>query len=81
VLCMSITTLPRPLNFASILQYKRDAIRHCRGGNVVQSHNVVLQYGSQKEQSVKGMLKKGSCRNKKTRTGAGYEGRGFADLN
>ncbi len=78
MLCMSITTLPRPLNFASILQYKRDAVRHCRGLNVVQSHNVVLQYGSQKEQSVKGMLKKGSCGDKKTRNGCGLGSAGFA---
>ena len=78
MLCMSITTLPRPLNFASILQYKRDAIRHCRGRNVVQSYNVVLQSGSQKEQSVKGMLKKGSCGDKKTRNGCGLWSAGFA---
>jgi len=80
VLCMSITTLPRPLNFASILQYKRDAIRHCLGRNVVQSHCVVLQSGSQKEQSVKGMLKKGSCGDKKTRTGCGFWSAVFTGL-
>lgn len=50
MLCMSITTLPRPLNFTSLLQYKREGVRLCRGDNVVQSNNVVLQSRSQKEQ-------------------------------
>lgn len=50
MLCMFRTTLPRPLNFASLLQYKRDTFRHYRGCNVVQSINAVLQSRSQKEQ-------------------------------
>ena len=58
MLCKSITTLPRPLNFASLLQYKREAFRLCRGDNVVQSVNVVLQSRSQKEQFDKFRAKK-----------------------
>lgn len=58
MLCMSITTLPRPLNFTSLLQYKREGVRLCCGDNVVQSNNVVLQYRSQKEQSDKFSVKK-----------------------
>lgn len=58
MLCMFRTTLPRPLNFASLLQYKRDAFRHYRGFNVVQSINIVLQYRSQKEQFDKFSAKK-----------------------
>jgi hypothetical protein len=55
---MSITTLPRPLNFTSLLQYKREGVRLCCGGNVVQSFNVVLQSRSQKEQFNKSSAKK-----------------------
>lgn len=36
MLFVSIPTLPRPLNFASLLQYKRDAVRHACSRNVVQ---------------------------------------------
>jgi hypothetical protein len=61
---MSITTLPRPLNFASLLQYKREAIRLCRGDNVVQSFNVVLQSRSQKEQFDKYRAKKAPVDNR-----------------
>ena len=58
MLCMFRTTLPRPLNFASLLQYKRDAVRHAFIRNVVQSSNVVLQSRSQKEQFNKLKAKK-----------------------
>ncbi|GMQ39266.1 hypothetical protein EAI6_35180 [Enterobacter asburiae] len=58
MLCMSITTLPRPLNFTSLLQYKREVVRLCHGLNVVQSINVVLQSRSQKEQFNKFSAKK-----------------------
>ena len=58
MLFVSIPTLPRPLNFASLLQYKRDTFRHYRGCNVVQSINVVLQSRSQKEQFDKFSAKK-----------------------
>lgn len=58
MLFVSIPTLPRPLNFASLLQYKRDAVRHACSCNVVQSLNIVLQYRSQKEQFSKLKAKK-----------------------
>ncbi|GAB7479833.1 hypothetical protein OUHCRE19_21030 [Enterobacter asburiae] len=58
MLCMSITTLPRPLNFTSLLQYKREVVRLFHGLNVVQSINIVLQSRSQKEQSNKFSAKK-----------------------
>lgn len=58
MLFVSIPTLPRPLNFASHLQYKRDAVRHACSRNVVQSLNVVLQSRSQKEQFNKLKAKK-----------------------
>lgn len=58
MLFVSIPTLPRPLNFASLLQYKRDAVRHAFSCNVVQSLNVVLQSRSQKEQFNKLKAKK-----------------------
>lgn len=64
MLCMSITTLPRLLNFTSLLQYKREGVRLCCGGNVVQSLNVVLQSGSQKEQSNKFSAKKAPVDNR-----------------
>ncbi len=64
MLCMSITTLPRPLNFTSLLQYKREGVRLCHGCNVVQSFNVVLQSRSQKEQFNKFSAKKAPVDNR-----------------
>lgn len=58
MLYVSITTLPRPLIFASLLQYKREVVRHCRVDNVVQHELVVLQSRSQKEQFINMKAKK-----------------------
>jgi hypothetical protein len=47
------STLPSLLNYASLLYYYRD-VRHRRHElNVVQHYCVVLQFRSQKEQSIK----------------------------
>jgi hypothetical protein len=50
MLCTSMFTLPRPLKFTSLLQYKFVGFIRLCDINVVQSHCVVLQFRSQKEQ-------------------------------